>query len=725
MESGQSRQNTGGAGQTGFIRNAFLTTVLVLGICSEVQGDASKQSKLLVSSAATDSILVYSGQTGEFIGTFASSGVLENPRYFAFGPDGNLYVASWTNHNVVRYNGQTGEFMDVFVTPSGGYPKEPYGIAFGPDGNLFLGEPSYDRVLKFSGQTGQFINTFISSGLTHPTGLHFHGDGLLYITNSSTGDDVRRYDSLTGASFDTFVTKGAGGLDGPQDLVFGPDGNVYISSYYTDEVIRCDGDTGDFVDVFVSRSNGGLSGPISLVFGPDGSLCVTSRKTDQILRYDGETGDFMDVFVSAGSGGLDQPYDLIFRDINLPPSQPTVQILPENPGEHDNLFASATGSTDPEEDEVTYHYVWLADGVPIVFDGVHPVDEPILNAAYTSLGQLIACTVTPHDGHLAGSPGSDWVTIRAPTNTPTITRTPTLTSTPTQTYTPTGTPTPTNALPSEPTVEILPSSPISADDLLCVATGSTDPEGQPVVYRYAWYCNGTLLAGEITASLSHELTRRGATYMCLVTPNDGIGDGPSAFDSVTVVNAPPTSPVVAILPEVPTPDDGLGIWIVEPSTDADDDPVDYIFEWYESSNGSTWNRRPELSGSFNPPFYTRGVPEISDLYTQIAEFWKVEVTPVDLYDEPAKAANDEKDLSEALSSGEKATYTTRILPDLDGDNLVGVPDLLFLKSVWGVKKADLQLEDRRLFFDSTDDPNAKVGLDHLLGIACGGWHGEE
>ena len=45
---------------------------------------------------------------------------------------------------------------------------------------------------------------------------------------------------------------------------------------------------GDFVDAFAS--GGGLNGPIGLVFGPDGDLYVSSLRTDEVVRYDGSTG---------------------------------------------------------------------------------------------------------------------------------------------------------------------------------------------------------------------------------------------------------------------------------------------------------------------------------------------------------------------------------------------------------------------------------------------------
>ena len=63
-------------------------------------------------------------------------------------------------------------------------------------------------------------------------------------------------------------------LDGPSDIVLGPDGNLYVSSTYTDSVLRYDADTGEPLDEFVAVGSGGLDGPDGLAFGPDGnSLC--------------------------------------------------------------------------------------------------------------------------------------------------------------------------------------------------------------------------------------------------------------------------------------------------------------------------------------------------------------------------------------------------------------------------------------------------------------------
>jgi secreted PhoX family phosphatase len=71
-----------------------------------------------------------------------------------------------------------------------------------------------------------------------------------------------------GDFIDVFVSSESGGLGSPDGMLFGPDGNLYVASDSTDEVLRYDGVTGAFIDVFVS---GGGCLP-SAEFGPNRGL---------------------------------------------------------------------------------------------------------------------------------------------------------------------------------------------------------------------------------------------------------------------------------------------------------------------------------------------------------------------------------------------------------------------------------------------------------------------
>jgi glucose/arabinose dehydrogenase len=134
--------------------------------------------------------------------------------------------------------------------------------------------------------------------------LVFGPDGNLYVSDF-TNDRVLRHNGAGG--FEAFAS--GSGLDGPTGLVFGPDGYLYVSSYNTDQVLRYTA-TGTFDKVFASGS--GLDGSQGLLFGPDNNLYVSGEGTDGVLRYDGSTGAFIDAFVAAGSGGLDRPVYMTF-----------------------------------------------------------------------------------------------------------------------------------------------------------------------------------------------------------------------------------------------------------------------------------------------------------------------------------------------------------------------------------------------------------------------------
>ena len=73
-------------------------------------------------------------------------------------------------------------------------------------------------------------------------------------------------------------------------------------------MLEYDGITGAFMSVFASDS--GLTNPSGLVFGPDGDLYVSSLGSGQVLPYNGTTGAFKSIFASGG--GLSTPRGLLF-----------------------------------------------------------------------------------------------------------------------------------------------------------------------------------------------------------------------------------------------------------------------------------------------------------------------------------------------------------------------------------------------------------------------------
>ncbi len=108
-----------------------------------------------------------------------------------------------------------------------------------------------------------------------------------------------RFDGVTGAFIDVFVTAGAGGLDAPEGIAFGPDSNadtiaeLYVASRATNQILRYDGATGAFIDVF---AYGGFVEPTGIAFGRDANsdtipeLFVSGFGSDNVAEIDGATG---------------------------------------------------------------------------------------------------------------------------------------------------------------------------------------------------------------------------------------------------------------------------------------------------------------------------------------------------------------------------------------------------------------------------------------------------
>ena len=65
--------------------------------------------------------------------------------------------------------------------------------------------------------------------------------------------------------------------------------DLLVTSWNTNSVLRYDGATGALVGTFVASGSGGLNRPHSATFGPDGNLYVTSFANDRVLRYDGQS----------------------------------------------------------------------------------------------------------------------------------------------------------------------------------------------------------------------------------------------------------------------------------------------------------------------------------------------------------------------------------------------------------------------------------------------------
>ena len=153
-------------------------------------------------------------------------------------------------------------------------------------------------IRRFDVGTGEFLGIFASgNGLKGPQDMQWGPDGNLYVC-SSYNNSVCRFDGKTGKPMNPFVEEGSGGLASAYGMAWGPDGNLYISSFLSKEVKRYNGKTGSYMGNFIEADAGGLDRPTGLRFGPDGNLYVASFTGNLIKRYNGHTGAFIADFAN-------------------------------------------------------------------------------------------------------------------------------------------------------------------------------------------------------------------------------------------------------------------------------------------------------------------------------------------------------------------------------------------------------------------------------------------
>ena len=312
-----------------------------------------------------DTIKRIDARTGAFLGVLVKPVPLIGPMGLIVRE--SLYVANQNTFqpfagDILRYSVVNGRLLQRVVDhekPDAHAPFAPRGMVLW-DKNLFVanfvdndnGDPG--QVLKYT-IAGEFLQRLIPDNLSfdfHPRGMVIGPDRRLYVSNfpdlaTGRGGQVLRFDPASGAFLDVFVANDprspasgcTGNLNRPEGLVFGPDGNLYITSF------RADASDVDRILIFAgpgSRRPAVCLGSIeldrvgkprssaqALLFGPRGDLFVPItnasgppvKKSGAIRRYRlkdlrfGPRPPFTNFVAPHANGGpLVQPWYLTFDE---------------------------------------------------------------------------------------------------------------------------------------------------------------------------------------------------------------------------------------------------------------------------------------------------------------------------------------------------------------------------------------------------------------------------
>ena len=138
-----------------------------------------------------------------------------------------------------------------------------------------------------------------------------------------------------------------------------------------------------------------------------------------------------------------------------------------------------------------------------------------------------------------------------------------------------------NSPPGAPGIEILPATPTTTDDLVCnIVTPASDPNrsSKELTYSYAWFKND-VATKETGKVLPNALTSKGEKWTVKVKAKDPKVEGPETQASVTIGNALPVAPALAISPTAVDLLSDVSCATIQPAIDPDGDKLSYEWSW--------------------------------------------------------------------------------------------------------------------------------------------------
>ncbi|MBW6515099.1 MAG: T9SS type A sorting domain-containing protein [Candidatus Cloacimonetes bacterium] len=213
--------------------------------------------------------------------TFREVTQIQGTRSLREIPEGGLIlIPDSTPKRVMAFDPQTGDLIDAnFIPPYPDYLSTPIHIVMNAEETGFLmTDQLRDLVLKFS-LDGLYEGIFAPIGgvdntiLDNIRGMFVRDDGHYLVTVAAGGNAhaIAEFDS-NGQYLGNFINNGAGGLNGPWDIIYRPDFNDYLISTSGSNAIHRYDENGVSLGMFVPSINF----PEQMQLLPNGNVLVAT-----------------------------------------------------------------------------------------------------------------------------------------------------------------------------------------------------------------------------------------------------------------------------------------------------------------------------------------------------------------------------------------------------------------------------------------------------------------
>jgi len=170
---------------------------------------------------------------------------------------------------------------------------------------ILVADTGHNQVLRYEANLtsrlaplGSFTNLV---SMTKPMGVAQSDGSDIFIAEETANGRILRFNSMGNIFKGVVATAGVDFTGTPESLAFGTDGYLFLSTAFgsnTDKIWRIDPDTDEvtlFVDTHFSSQWGAgtLNEPRGIAFGPNGHLYVADRANNRIRRFHGVSGSFL------------------------------------------------------------------------------------------------------------------------------------------------------------------------------------------------------------------------------------------------------------------------------------------------------------------------------------------------------------------------------------------------------------------------------------------------